>query len=264
MQELKGKVIWLTGASSGIGKALAFQLAKEHAYLILSSRSSEKLKQVQKECLQFTDNCLIYPVDITDSESLNATYHSVISKTVGVDILINNAGQSQRSLAEETTLAVDRHVMDVNFFSMVDLTKLVLPDMIKRGSGHIVVVSSITGKFGFPLRTAYAGSKHAVQGYFESLRGELKKHGIYVTIVSPGRVQTDISKKAITGNGMAYGKMDSGQAEGMPADLCAKKIVRGVKKRRKDFLVGNRELLMVYIRKFLPALYHNIVDKIKN
>ncbi|RCW38881.1 SDR family oxidoreductase [Marinilabilia salmonicolor] len=264
MKTLKNKKIWITGASSGIGKALAVALAREEALLVLSARNSHALKQTQKACVKHTSFCMIQPLNLSDSAQIQQAVQKVTEELGNIDILINNAGISQRSLARETPVDIDRRIMEVNFFGMVQLTKAVLPFMLSQGSGHIVAVSSITGKFGFPLRTAYSASKHAIQGFFESLRAELTDDNIKVTIVSPGRIKTNISLNAITADGSAHKKMDNGQAGGMSPEKCAKRIVRGIKKQRKEMLIGNKEILMVYIHRWLPALYHRLVTKVKN
>lgn len=264
MKNLREKIVWITGASSGIGEALAYELAKENAFLVLSARNIDKLEEVKNKCLQYTKKCWVQPVDLSSIEQLETMVQAVLQQTGHIDILINNAGRSQRSLAKDTPLKNDRDIMELNFFSVVALSKLILPYMRKRGAGHLVVISSITGKFGFPFRTAYSASKHAIQGYFEALRAELKNDNIQVTIVSPGRIRTNISKNALTQEGQSYNKMDDGQANGMPADQCAAKIVRGIKNNRKELLVGQKEIIMVYIRRFLPVLYHRLVTKIKN
>ncbi len=264
MKNLKNKTIWITGASSGIGEALAIALSREEARLVLSARNRKNLESVQKACLVHTSYCMVQPFDISETSQLDVIVKNVMEQVGEIDILINNAGRSQRSLAIETPPNIDRVIMEVNFFGVIELTKLVLPFMLKKGSGHIVAVSSISGKFGFPLRTAYSASKHAVQGYFESLRAELKNDNIKVTIVSPGRIKTNISMNAITGDGTPYNKMDEGQAGGIAPEKCAKIIVNAIKNERKEILVGNKELLMVHIRRFLPGLYHYLVTKIKN
>jgi short-subunit dehydrogenase len=264
MQKLRDKRIWITGASSGIGKALAIELAREGAKLMLLSRNRQELEKVRDICLKHTSYCEVEILDLTKPEEMEAVVAQLIEKSQGVDILINNAGQSQRSLAKETPVEIDRKIMEVNFFGVVQLTKLVLPHMLKQGQGHIVAVSSIAGKFGFPWRTAYSAAKHALQGFFESLRAELKNDNIKVTIISPGRINTNISINALTASGESYNKMDPGQAGGMPAERCAKKMVKAIRNRRKELLVGQAELIMVYIRRFLPVLYHYMVTKIKN
>ncbi len=264
MKDLKDKVVWITGASSGIGKALAYAMAKQGAHLVLSARNKERLEEVKGKCLLTTSKCIIQVLDLSKTEDIEQAAQAVLAQTGRIDLLINNAGRSQRSLAKDTPLANDRSIMELNFFSPVALTKAVLPHMLKNKAGHIVVVSSISGKFGFPLRTAYAASKHAIQGFFESLRAELYDTNIKVTIVSPGRIKTDISLHALTESGQPYNKMDDGQANGMPANKCAEKIVKAIKKDKKDVLVGNTEVLMVYIRRLFPAIYYKLVSKIKN
>lgn len=264
MKDLKDKVVWITGASSGIGEALAYALAKQGAHLVLTARNSEKLHEIKDTCLKNTKHVTVQAMDLLNIQDMNAAVLAVIAKTGGIDVLINNAGRSQRSLAKDTPLANDRSIMELNFFSPVALTKAVLPYMLNNNAGHIVVVSSISGKFGFPWRTAYSASKHAVQGFFESLRAELYDTNIKVTIVSPGRIKTDISLHALTESGQAYNKMDDGQSNGMAADKCAIKIVKAIKKDKKDVLIGNAEVLMVYIRKFFPAIYYKLVSNIKN
>jgi short-subunit dehydrogenase len=264
MKNLKGKVVWITGASSGIGEELAYALAREGSFLVLSARNKEKLEQVKVKCLESTAKCWVNQVDLSGNQQLDAVVKTVLVQTGRIDVLINNAGRSQRSLAKETPPEIDRNIMELNFFSVVELTKLVLPQMLKNGSGHIVVISSIAGKLGFSMRTAYSASKHALQGYFESLRTELANDNIKVTIVSPGRIKTNISVNAVTKDGSPYNIMDEGQANGMNAALCAAKIVKAIKKERKELLVGKTEILMVHIRRFLPSLYYKLVTRIKN
>jgi len=259
---LKDKWVWITGASSGIGAALAEALIKEEAKVILSARSIDKLQSIKESIAAQNKRCVVVPLDVTDSESIDTAWTQVKTLTNGVDFLINNAGISQRSTAEETDIEVDRKIMEVNFFGAVALTKLVLPEMLSNQKGHITVVSSIVGKFGFPLRTAYSASKHALQGYFESLRAEVSKQGIGVLIVSPGRIQTDISKHALKKDGTSYGNMDPGQSDGMSASLCAQKIIVAIKSGKRDVLIGRKELLMCYIRRFMPFLYHYMVGRI--
>ncbi|MCT4646487.1 MAG: SDR family oxidoreductase [Carboxylicivirga sp.] len=264
MKDIKNKTVWITGASSGIGEELAILMAQKGAFPVLIARNKEKLQNVKDRCLQFTQKCWMYPMDLSRVDELPDFVQKVINETGSIDILINNAGRSQRSLAIDTPLANDLSIMELNFFSVIALSKLLLPHMINNCHGHIVTISSITGKFGFPWRTAYAASKHALQGYFESLRAELSQTNIKVTLVSPGRVKTNISLHALTENGTSYNQMDKGQQNGLPANVCAKRIVRAIQKNKKDILVGKSELLMVYIRKFLPALFHRMVTKINN
>jgi dehydrogenase/reductase SDR family protein 7B len=253
MKNLKEKVVWITGASSGIGEALALELSREGAFPVLSARNVQKLESVRQQCLKHTSQCWIMPADLSQTDKMEDLVDKVLKQAGRIDILINNAGRSQRSLAFETPLDIDRSIMEINYFSPVALTKLVLLHMLQKEEGHIVVISSISGKFGFPLRTAYTASKHAVQGFFEALRAELHGKNIPVTIISPGRIKTIISLN-----------MDDGQASGMAAGACAAKIVKAIKNNRKELLIGKKEILMVYIRRFLPFIYHKIVHTINN
>lgn len=264
MKALTQKVVVITGASSGIGEELAYAFAREKAIPVLIARSEEKLLEVKSACLKLTNQCYTFPCDMTNHVELAAVIKEIIAVAGRIDILVNNAGMSQRSYAIETPLDNDRKIMELNFFSQVSIAKMILPLMIQQKSGHIVQISSIVGKFGFPMRTSYAASKHAVQGFFESLRVELMDKNIFVTIVSPGRIHTNISKNALTGNGSLHGKMDDGQANGMHAAFCAQKIIKATKSNRKEVLIGNKELIMVYIRRFLPFLYYKLVKNIKN
>jgi short-subunit dehydrogenase len=264
MSRIEGKIALITGASSGIGEHVSYAMAKEGAKLVLIDRDQENLDRVATQCREMQAECFTYVRDLMKTDDLAQFIQEITNTTGSIDILINNAGMSQRSYAEETPVDNDRKIMELNFFSFVLLAKAVLPDMIKNKAGHIVVMSSIAGKFGFPMRTAYSASKHAVQGYFESLRPEVKKHNVKVSIISPGRVKTNISKNAMVKDGGKYGKMDAGQENGISAPACAAGIVKAIKKDKKDVLLGKKELIMVYIYRFIPALYHGIVDKIKN
>jgi short-subunit dehydrogenase len=261
--DFSGKTIWITGASSGIGEAMAMEWAAYKTVLILSGRNTGKLEELKEKCEAAGSVCHVVPLDLTITESINEAAAKVFSLFPAVDILVNNGGISQRSLAVETPMEVDRTIFETNFFGAIALTKKVLPGMVSRKTGHIVVISSIVGKFGFPLRTAYSATKHALQGYFESLRAEVKEHHVKVTIVSPGRILTRISINAIDKDGGRHGVMDQAQAKGMPAATCARKIIRAVKRNRKDILIGRSELIMYYIHKFFPALYYHLSSKIK-
>ena len=264
MKDLKEKVVWITGASSGIGEELAYRFSREGACPVLTARNKEELERVKNNCLGDTSKCWVQAADLSSGKQLEELVKTVLDQTGRIDILINNAGRSQRSWAIETPTDIDREIMEINFFGTITLTKLVLAHMVKKGSGHLVIISSIAGKLGFPMRTAYAASKHALQGFFESLRTELTKYAIPVTIISPGRIRTNISVNAVTKDGRPYNKMDPGQASGMDAWKCASQIVKAIKKDRKEVLIGKRELIIVYIRRFFPFLYYRIVTKIKN
>ncbi|HON18049.1 MAG TPA: SDR family oxidoreductase [Salinivirgaceae bacterium] len=262
MISFKNKLCWITGASSGIGKALAIELAKEGADLLLASNNPQELEQVKQECLQFTSNCHTCIFDLADPEEVKSFTERALEQ-IGVPyLLINNGGISQRSLIVETSLDLHRKILEIDYFSYVIITTTVLPHMIQAGGGYIAATSSISGKFGFPLRSAYAAAKHAVQGFFETLRIEVMPH-ISVTIAYPGRVNTNISLNALTAEGKAHGKMDPGQAGGISSEKCAKIYLKAIKKRKPEVLIGGKELLTVYIKRFFPRLFFKIITKVK-
>ncbi len=262
MISFKNRLIWITGASSGIGKELALKLAREGAHLIISSNDAEELSRVADECREFTSFCQEYPFDLSNPEEVQETAETIVNTHDQIYLLINNGGISQRSLVKDTPIEIDRRIMEIDYFSYVILTKAVLPGMIEAGEGFIAATSSISGKFGFPLRSAYAAAKHAIQGFFETLRAEVKPYNISVTIAYPGRIHTNISLNAIDHNGRKHGKMDSGQLNGLSAQECARQYIRAIKKRKPEVLIGRSELIMVHLKRFFPDIFFRIVTKI--
>lgn len=260
MKHFADKAIWITGASSGLGAELAVQLAKEKARLILSARNEVALAAVQQQCLAYTPHCIILPADLVN-DPLAPLATEALRTYDHIDILINNAGVTQRSLAISTTPEVDRRLMEINFFAPVLLTKLLLPHFQERKSGHVVAVSSVAGLMGFPMRTAYSAAKHALHGYFETLQVEHTIPGFYITIVSPGRVNTPISLHALTGTGSLHNQMDSGQQNGIPVQVCAAKILSAIEGRKKHVIIARNEKLLWWLRKFIPPLYYMIARK---
>ncbi len=262
---LKGKTVWITGASSGIGEQLAYVCAEKKAgHLILSARRESSLTGISDKCRKTGTRCTIIPFDLAIHHEVESAAQQLIDTAVVVDLLILNGGVSQRAISLETSDETARRIMEINFFSTVTLSRKLVPDMIKNGGGAIAVTSSITGKFGFPLRSVYAASKHALHGFFETLRLEHKDDNIGVTIVCPGRVRTDISVNALTGGGSAHGQMDEGQAKGISARKCAEQYIRAIERNKKEVLIGSgAELAMVYLKRLFPALFFKIASKIK-
>lgn len=259
----KNKVVWITGASSGIGEALAKTFASEGAKLILSARREEELNRVKKSLNLPDQDILILPLDLSDTSKINELSKTVIDKFGRIDILINNGGISQRSLTLETPIEIDRKIMEINFFGTIALTKSVLPYMIKQKSGHIIVMSSIAGKFGFFFRSSYSASKHALHGFFEALRMEIFKDEINVMLVCPGKIKTDISINAITGTGEKHNKMDKSQAEGLSAEECARQILKGIRNNKDELFIGGKELRAIWVKRFFPNLFTRLIRKQK-
>lgn len=254
----ENKVSWVVGASSGIGEEIAKQINAFGGIVILSARNGEKLKAVQAQLTNPADS-MILELDLEDQSNFEEKVNAIKEKYGRIDFLFNNGGLSQRGEAADTSIDIDRRIMEINYFGNIALTKAVLPLMQAQKSGHIVVISSIAGKFGFYLRSAYAASKHALQGFYESVLLEEAKNNINVTLAYPGKINTEISKSALNASGEAHGVMDHNQETGMPADVCVKKLLKAVTKKKKSILIGNKEIWAVYIKRFSPALFWRVI-----
>jgi short-subunit dehydrogenase len=259
--ELNGKIIWITGASSGIGEALAYVCAKEGAILVLSARREDELKRVASNCKTNPKNIFILPLDLEHTETVEEKTEQVFKRFGHIDVLINNSGMGHRTKALNTPTSIDRKVMEVNFFGTINLTKAVGRLMKQQQHGKLVVVSSIMGKYGMPLYSTYSASKHALYGYFESLREELYKDNVKVLIVSPGFINTDISTKLLRDDGSAYGVKSDAQQKGMSPEDCAKGIVKAIKGNRNHKYVGKYEIFSVYVKQYLPKLFYRLMRK---
>ena len=262
MKELNNKRVWITGASGGIGKEMAIQMANAGAKLILTARSVEKLEAL-KESLD-GDEHLICPMDLSKTEEIPGTVEKVITKVETIDVIVNNAGISQRSLVKDTHLEVDRKIMELDYFSKVTLTKSLLPHMIKNQGGLIISISSVAGKIGTPMRSAYCAAKHALIGFMDALRAEVHTNNIKVMVVTPGSVQTDISKNALEGDGKKHNITDPMIANGIPVDVCVKKIIKGIQNETPELMIAQRrERMTVYVRRFFPALLFKMMTKLQ-
>jgi short-subunit dehydrogenase len=267
MSKLTGKVIWVTGASSGIGEALVYELAKTGAKLIISSRRKEELDRVKGNCISGAQpNIRVLPLDLGESSTLKLVVEAAIQVFGHVDVLVNNGGISQRGLAKETTLEVDRRVMEVDYFGTITLTKYLIPHFIKRKQGHFVTVSSIAGIVGTPYRTGYAAAKHALQGFFNSLRSEMWKESpqIYVTMICPGFINTNLSITALKGDGTSQGKKDDTHSKGMSPKVVALAIIEAIEKKKREIYVGGRrEKTAAYLHRYLPGLFSKLIRTAK-
>lgn len=259
---MKNKVIWITGASSGIGEALVYELNALDAKLIISSRNRDELFRVKQKCRNQID-VHVLSLDLEDSLSLPTKAADALRIYGRIDILINSGGISQRALALETDFKTEQRFMDVNFWGTTILSKAVLPNMIKQNSGTIVCVSSLVGKFGTRFRSAYAASKHALHGYFDSLRIELDNPNIHILLACPGFIKTKVTINALTADGSKQGTMDSAQENGMPAEECAKQIIKAIEKKKDEVYIGGKETKGVLLKRFLPGLFAKIIKKAK-
>jgi dehydrogenase/reductase SDR family member 7B len=260
--EYKNKVVWITGASSGIGEALAYEFANMKVNLVLSGRNTGELERVGKKCKEMAVQYFLCPLDLSMPPSIQQAVEQVIARFGRVDFLVNNGGISQRSRIIDTNIEVDRRIMEVNYFGSVILTKALLPIMIKNGGGHITVISSVSGKFSVPVRSAYSASKHALHGFFDTLRLELAEKNIKVTIICPGRIRTNVSINALEGDGRKHGVMDTGQEKGMPVEKCARKIMRAIHHNRREVHIGFAESFLAEVRRFWPWLFFQIAKRV--
>jgi len=255
------KVVWITGASSGIGEALAYAFAAEGAQLVLSARREEELQRVAKACA----NAYVLPFDMLSVAEHADRVQDVINTYGRIDYLVLNAGISQRSFVKDTTFDVYRRLFEVNFFSIVSLTQAVLPIFSAQKSGVFVPIASVAGRISTPRRAAYGATKHALIGFFDSVRAEVFNDGIRVTTILPGYIKTNISLHAMNEKGEAYGKMDPNQAKGLDPNITAQKILHAVLAEKNEFFVGGfLEGFGLFVKRFFPSIMPFMLRKIKN
>ena len=263
MQNLENKTIWITGASSGIGEALAIELSHKGAKLILTSRNKTELKRVRSIC-KSPEKHIVLPMDLEKYHDVEKQVEEGLRIHGPIDVLINNAGLSQRYLGVESTLALDEKIMNVNFFGSIAFTRPILKDMVKNKSGFIAVVSSVLGLYGVQSRTAYSASKHALRGYFESLRNELFETGVKILMIYPGYITTQVSVNALSADGGTYGKVDPGHQHGITAKDCAESIVKAIEKENSEIVIaGPKEGLGVVLNRYAPSVLRWLAPRMK-
>lgn len=245
--------VWITGASSGIGEALAVEWSREGARVILSSRNEMELERVRQRCVEPSRH-VVKVLDLTDAGAITSTAADVLNEVGHIDVLVHSGGVSQRSRAIDTTIETDRAIMELNYFGTIALTKAILPSMVERGAGHIVPISSVIGYVGLPTRSAYAASKHALHGFFNALRAEMHDHGIRVTIACPGYVRTKVSENALLGDGSRYGRLDETHARAIEPERAARAIINGVARGNREVHVGGKEVFAIPFQRFFPGL----------
>ena len=262
-QTLSEKWVWITGASSGIGEALAYALAKRGARLILSARRQSELLRVQSR-LPSPHQHLCVPLDITDENAVMEAVAHLAQTTGGIDWLINNAGISQRALVMDTKTETDRRIMEVDYFAQITLSRAVLATMLPRGSGRLVFISSVAGLVGTQYRAGYSAAKAAIHLWANSVRAELYNKGIRVAVVFPGFVHTQVSINALTGDGSTLGSMDDAQANAMSAETFAEKTVKALIREQEYIVIGGRlERLAAWVSRLSPRLLYKMVRRSK-
>lgn len=258
------KTVWITGASDGLGKALAMEWAKQDVNLVLSARREDKLQEVAQNLGIASDRYWVLPLDLENLKDADALVSAVVQRFGQIDILINNAALNQKSLAVDTVQSVERKIMEVNFFGTITLSKAVAKQMQQQKTGQIVLISSIVAKYGNPFLSTYSASKHALEGFFESWRYELEKDNISVNIIAPGFINTDLGKKALLENGGELGGKGSETTQnfGMSPEKCAAKIVKKVLSNRKYAYIGSVEIAFPYLRFLMPSFFYYLIKKL--
>ncbi len=256
------QVVWITGASSGIGEGLVYAFAEQGAKIAISSRNEAELQRVKDNCPPQTE-IEVFPLDIADFDRVPVVVQQILDHFGMLHILINNAGISQRELAQDTVLDVDRKLMEVNYLGTVAVTKAILPTFIKQRFGHIVVISSVLGKYGAPYRSTYSASKHALQGFFDSLRPEIKAYNLDITMICPGYVRTNVTINALRGDGTPNNVMAESTAGGIDPGRFAEKVLKVIRKRKPEVYFGGKEALAIYIKRLFPGLHRRIMNGVK-
>lgn len=260
-KRLDGKIIWITGASSGLGKALATECALQGAQIILTARRFDELEQVRAGLSQPEQHICI-AADLTNEAQVCAAYEQVLAQKGKIDWLINNAGLSQRALIEETTMQTERAIMEIDYFSQVFLTKTVLPRLIEQQSGRIAFVSSVAGLLGTQYRASYSAAKAAIHMWANSLRAEVAKHGIGVSVIFPGFIKTNVSFNALNGAGQAQGHQDDAIENGLDANVFAQYVVKALINEEEYIVVGGaKEKLGVWVSRLSPSLLYKMIRK---
>jgi short-subunit dehydrogenase len=253
------KVVWITGASSGIGKALTYAYADRGTDLILSARNKTALEKIKQNCAQTNSHICVLPLDLSKLRTLEKKAKKALQLFGKIDVMVHNAGVASRDLASKIDLGTDQKIMNTNYFGAVVLTKALLPSMMERKSGQFIVVSSVSGVYGVPRLSSYSASKHALHGFFESLRAEVAKDNIKITMAIPGFVRTNITVNALNGDGSRHGKMMQVQARGMDPMHVASAIIDGAAKNKEEILIGRLELMGVYCKRLFPALFSKVI-----
>ncbi len=254
----KDKVVWITGASSGIGEELACQLAVPGAHLLLTARDEVRLEGVAIKCRERGAEAIVLSADLSQANARVRVTEAAIAACGRVDVVIHSAGISQRSLTEGTDPEVDRRIMELDFFAPTVITHALLPQFRKQGGGMVVAIGSVAGLMGFPLRSGYCAAKHALHGWFEALQVEHDIPGFHALIVHPGRIRTEIPKRALTATGEAHGVMDPGQHNGMSVEQCVRRIIRAMERKEHQVLIGGNERLLWWVWWFIPAFYRRM------
>jgi len=254
----KDKVVWITGASSGLGKEFAIQLAKKGAIIVLSARTESKLIEI-KQRLVNSEKHIVFPIDYENYQEFPALVSALLKLVPKIDCLINNAGVSQRSNIIETPIWLDEKMITINYIANIALSKALLGHFVQCKSGQIIVISSLSGKFGFYMRSSYSAAKHALQGFYETLRLEHWNDNIKVTIAYPSFIKTNVSENSLTASGTPHGKVDVNHQKGMEVNDCVKEIIKAAEKEKFELVLGPEAKKGWLFKRFFPSLFWKII-----
>jgi short-subunit dehydrogenase len=258
------KVIWITGASSGIGEALAYTFAKHKVKLVLSARRVAELDRVKAACSLSDNDVLVLPLDVAEHGSFESAAKEVIAHFGQIDILVNNAGLSHWSKIRDTSMDVIKTILNVNFFGAAGLTKAVLPYMLEKREGNIVVISSILGKMVTPKQAAYNASKHALMGFFDTLRAETSGDGIKVLLVCPGFVRTNVAKNSLDRDGKQINKDNNLIAAGLDPMYVSEQVLSAIESDKEEVIIaGIKEKFAILVKRFAPGLFSKFISNSK-
>lgn len=258
---MTGRVVWITGASSGIGAELARSFAARGAHVVVSARRIDRLRALV-DSLPDPERHMILPLDVARTETHVGAFEAILKRFGHVDTLVLNAGVGQRAAVREVDLAVERRIMDINFFGVLSIVHVCLEHLLARPDGHIVVISSVMGKLSTPRRATYAASKHALHGWFDGLRAEIADSGMDVTLLCPGYIRTEISEQSVTADGTPHGEMDEQHRNAMPVDVFARKAMRAITKRKPEVYIGGPEIWAVPLKRFFPGLVRWMLPRV--
>ncbi|MBK8658217.1 MAG: SDR family oxidoreductase [Bacteroidetes bacterium] len=260
MSSIDNKVVWITGASSGIGESLSYAFAKRKCKLVLTARRTDELERVKKGCNLPDEHILVLPMDIAEHATAETNARIIMDRFGKIDVLVNNAGLSHWSKIKDMSFDVLQRIIQVNFLGAAALTKAVLPHFLEIKKGQVVVISSILGKIVTPKQAAYNASKHALHGFFDTLRAEYAGEGLKVLLVCPGFVNTNVAINSLDRDGKPIGRNNKMIETGLSPDYVAEKIIAAIEANKEEILLaGAKEKLGVYLKRFAPLLYSKFI-----
>lgn len=258
---MNGRVVWITGASSGIGAELARSYVERGAHVVLSARREDRLREVLAR-FDDPDRHMVLPLDVARPETHATAFSALLERFGHLDTLVLSAGIGQRAAIREVDLSIERRIMEVNFFGVLSLVHVTIEHLLTRPDGHLVVISSVMGKLSTPRRATYAASKHALHGWFDGLRAEIADSNVAISLICPGYIKTEISEQSLTPDGTPHGAMDAQHEKAMDVRTFARKAMRTLDKRKAETYIGGPEIWAVPLKRFFPGFVRWLLPKV--